>query len=67
MLSQILKRRFSTVSPLTKKHMDLEFKYVAQCNYVPAPIIIERGEGIYLWDVDGNRYMDMLAGFASVS
>ena len=36
--------------------------------YYPTPeLVINRGEGIYLYDVDGNKYYDMLAGFGSVS
>ena len=35
--------------------------------YPPIPVVIERGERIYLYDVDGKKYYDMLAGFAAVS
>lgn len=45
---------------------NLDNKYVTQY-YTPSPIVIDRGEGIHLWDVDGNKYYDMLAGFACVS
>ena len=46
--------------------MDKDEKYV--CPYYPAvPVVCERGERIYLYDVDGRKYYDMLAGFASVS
>ena len=31
-------------------------------NYHPLPVVLERGEGCWVWDVDGNRYMDMLSG-----
>jgi len=40
--------------------------YVSQY-YEPTPVVMERGQGIYLYDVDGKRYYDMLAGFACVS
>ena len=32
-------------------------------NYHPLPVVLERGEGVYVWDVDGNRYIDFLAGY----
>ena len=67
MLKQLTKRRFSNLSAKTQRYLDLEKKYISQSNYVVAPLVIERGQGIYLYDVDGNRYMDMLAGFGSVS
>ena len=35
--------------------------------YPPIPIVIERGSRVHLWDTDGNKYYDMLAGFAAVS
>ena len=41
-------------------------KYVCK-NYAPLPIAIERGERIYVWDVEGNKYFDMLAGFGACS
>ena len=54
------------VSAETQKYMDKDEKHV--CPYYPAvPVVCERGERIYLWDVDGKKYYDMLAGFASVS
>jgi len=33
-------------------------------NYKQAPVVLSRGEGVWLWDVDGNRYLDMTAGIA---
>ncbi|MFO0727012.1 MAG: acetylornithine transaminase [Myxococcota bacterium] len=33
-------------------------------NYKPAPIALERGEGVYLFDADGNRYLDLVSGIA---
>jgi ornithine--oxo-acid transaminase len=45
--------------------MDLDDKYVAPY-YAMAPVVMERGERIYLWDVDGRKYYDMMAGFAAV-
>ena len=36
-------------------------------NYHPLDVVITRGEGVYLWDVDGNRYMDFLAAYSAVN
>ena len=34
-------------------------------NYGPAPVAIDRGERIYVWDIEGRRYMDFLAGYSA--
>ena len=44
----------------------LEKKYGAQ-NYQPLPVVLTRGEGVYVWDDEGNRYMDMMSAYSSVS
>ncbi len=36
-------------------------------NYHPLPVVLERGEGVWVWDVDGTRYMDMLAAYSAVN
>lgn len=36
-------------------------------HFKPLPVVLERGEGVYLWDVDGKRYLDFLAGFSTVN
>lgn len=36
-------------------------------NYHPLPVVLERGEGVYVWDVDENRYIDFLAGYSALS
>jgi ornithine--oxo-acid transaminase len=36
-------------------------------NYLPLPVVIERGEGCWVWDVDGNRYLDMLSAYSAVN
>ena len=41
-------------------------KYSAH-NYHPLPVVIERGEGVWVWDVDGKRYMDMLSGYSALN
>lgn len=60
--SMMRARLFST----NKLHVELNQKYVAH-NYAPYPIALERGQGIYVWDVEGNKYFDLIAGFGSVN
>ncbi len=36
-------------------------------NYHPLPVVIERGEGCWVWDVEGNRYLDMLSAYSAVN
>ena len=36
-------------------------------NYSPLPIVLNRGNGVYLWDVDGNKYLDMMSAYSAVS
>jgi ornithine--oxo-acid transaminase len=49
-----------------KQAMDLEDEYGAH-NYHPLPVVLERGEGVYLWDVDGKQYFDFLAAYSAVN
>jgi ornithine--oxo-acid transaminase len=46
--------------------IDLENRFGAH-NYHPLDVVAERGEGVYLWDVDGKRYMDFLAAYSAVN
>jgi len=36
-------------------------------NYHPMPVVLEKGDGIYVWDVDGKRYMDFLSAYSAVN
>ncbi len=36
-------------------------------NYHPLPVVLERGEGVHVWDVDGKRYFDFLSGYSAVN
>ena len=49
-----------------KKAIELEDKYGAH-NYHPLPVVLERGEGVYVWDVDGKQYFDFLAAYSAVN
>lgn len=49
-----------------QRAIELEDKYGAH-NYHPLPVVLERGEGACVWDVDGNRYYDFLAAYSAVN
>src|SRR4051794_15227424 len=36
-------------------------------NYAPLPAVLSRGQGVYLWDLEGKRYLDFMSGFSAVS
>ena len=46
--------------------MQLEDQYGAH-NYHPLPVVLNRGEGVYLWDVDGKQYFDFLSAYSAVN
>ncbi|MEL6925757.1 MAG: aminotransferase class III-fold pyridoxal phosphate-dependent enzyme, partial [Bacteroidota bacterium] len=46
--------------------MQLEDKYGAH-NYHPLPVVLSRGEGVYVWDVEGKRYYDFLSAYSAVN
>jgi ornithine--oxo-acid transaminase len=56
----------STLSDKTKYYLDLEEKYGAH-NYHPLPVVLQKGEGVYVWDIDGKRYYDFLSGYSAVN
>ncbi len=47
-------------------YIDLEHEYSAH-NYHPLPVVLSRGEGPYVWDVEGKRYLDFLSGYSAVN
>lgn len=54
------------VANSTQHYLDLEEKHGAH-NYHPLPVVLNRGEGVFLWDVEGNRYFDFLSGYSAVN
>lgn len=50
----------------TTYYLTLEEKYGAH-NYHPVPVVINRGKGVFVWDVDDNRYFDFLSGYSAVN
>ena len=49
-----------------KDYMDREARYGAH-NYHPIPVVLERGEGIFVWDVEGKKYFDFLSAYSAVN
>jgi len=49
-----------------KQAIDLEDKYGAH-NYHPLPVVLNRGEGVYVWDVEGRKYYDFLSAYSAVN
>lgn len=50
----------------TQDYIELENQYGAK-NYKPLDVVLERGEGIWVWDVDGKRYLDFLSAYSAVN
>lgn len=50
----------------SKKYIELEEKYGAH-NYHPLDVVIERGEGVWVYDVDGNKYLDCLSAYSALN
>jgi ornithine--oxo-acid transaminase len=56
----------ANASAKTQYYLDLEDKYGAH-NYHPLPVVLKKGEGVFLWDVEGKRYFDFLSGYSAVN
>ena len=54
------------ITAVSKRYMAMEEKYGAH-NYHPLPVVLERGKGIYVWDVEGNKYFDFLSSYSAVN
>lgn len=50
----------------TQSFIDLENEFGAH-NYEPLDIVLARGQGVWVWDVDGNKYLDMLASYSALN
>lgn len=69
--SAAARRRFSLaaaepVKSEAERLIQLEEKHGAH-NYHPLPVVLERGEGVHVWDVDGRRYLDFLSAYSAVN
>jgi ornithine--oxo-acid transaminase len=56
----------NTAGSETARFLNLEEKFGAH-NYHPLPVVLEKGEGVFLWDVEGKRYYDFLSGYSAVN
>jgi len=55
-----------TPTNITSTFIELEEKYGAH-NYHPLPVVLDRGEGVYVWDVEGKKYYDFLSAYSAVN
>ncbi|MGN6353421.1 MAG: ornithine--oxo-acid transaminase [Parafilimonas sp.] len=55
-----------TISKKALHHLQLEEEFGAH-NYHPLPVVLEKGQGVFLWDVEGKRYYDFLSGYSAVN
>ena len=53
-------------SEKTHSYLELEEKHGAH-NYHPLPVVLEKGAGVYVWDVDGKKYYDFLSGYSAIN
>ncbi|TAH27154.1 MAG: ornithine--oxo-acid transaminase [Cytophagales bacterium] len=51
---------------LSQESIDLEDKYGAH-NYHPLPVVLAKGQGVYVWDVEGKKYFDFLSAYSAVN
>ena len=54
------------ITPNAQKYIDLENQYGAH-NYHPLPVVLAKGKGPFVWDVDGKRYFDFLSAYSAVN
>ncbi|HPD44026.1 MAG TPA: aminotransferase class III-fold pyridoxal phosphate-dependent enzyme, partial [Dysgonamonadaceae bacterium] len=55
-----------SLSPKSQQFIDQEERFGAH-NYHPLPVVLSRGKGPYVWDVDGKRYFDFLSAYSAVN
>lgn len=53
-------------SKVTREYKEKEDKYGAH-NYHPLPVVLDRGEGVFVWDVEGKRYFDFLSAYSAIN
>jgi ornithine--oxo-acid transaminase len=51
---------------ISSEYIELENKYGAH-NYHPLPVVLSRGDGVFVWDVEGNKYYDFLSSYSAVN
>lgn len=65
-MASISKITMTTELTQTDYLIGLEKRYGAH-NYKPVPVVIERGEGVFVWDIEGKRYYDFLSAYSAVN
>jgi ornithine--oxo-acid transaminase len=50
----------------TSSFLELENRFSAH-NYHPLPVVLSRGQGVYVWDVEGKKYYDFLSGYSALN
>lgn len=55
-----------SLTDLTRTYLELEEQYGAH-NYHPVPVVLNRGSGVFVWDVDDKRYFDFLSGYSALN
>ncbi len=50
----------------TREHIELAEEYSAH-NYLPLPVVLTRGEGVWVWDIEGRKYLDMLSSYSALN
>lgn len=55
-----------TIQSTARQFIDQEHRYGAH-NYHPLPVVLQRGEGVYVWDVNGKQYVDFLSAYSAVN
>ena len=56
----------SLISSTSQYYFDIEAQYGAH-NYHPLPVVLSKGKGVHVWDVDGKQYYDFLSGYSAVN
>ncbi|MFA8435497.1 MAG: ornithine--oxo-acid transaminase [Marinifilaceae bacterium] len=56
----------NTITMTAKDYMEREAQFGAH-NYHPLPVVLDKGEGIYVWDTDGKKYFDFLSAYSAVN
>lgn len=54
------------MSRQARRFIGLDSRFGAH-NYAPLPVVLERGKGVFVWDVDGQRYFDMLSAYSALN
>jgi len=54
------------IQHLTEQYIEEAEKYGAH-NYHPLPVVISRGEGVWVWDIEGRKFLDMLSAYSALN